>query len=109
MKYVAYVLLGFSLLASILGLVYGLPRLGGHGVLTQVLAAVPGLLVGLGLLRRRGVPRWAGAVSLVALAIVGMKTSGDSDDLNNVMLCAFFGLFPALALLIRPYRRRSKA
>jgi hypothetical protein len=48
-------------------------------------------------------------VSLVAFAVVGMKTSGDSTDLNNLMVFAFFGMFPGLALLIYPYRPRRDA
>lgn len=109
MRYVTYVLLVLSGLATALGVLYGLPRLGGHGVLAFALSALPGVLALLGLVTRRGFPRWAGAVSLVAFAVVGMKTAGDSEDLQNIMVCVFFGMFPALALLIRPHRPHPDA
>ncbi len=54
-----------------------------------------------------GMPRWASAVSMVSFWIVGMKTSGNVSDLNNIMMAVFFASFMALALLIAPDRPKK--
>lgn len=102
MRIVKFIMMGLAAVAVVLGLTYDLLSAGGQGIFTLAMAAVPVALGVLSEVTKKGFPRWMGGVSLVSLLLVGMKTSGDDTDLNNVMMAAFFGMVLALVLLIKP-------
>jgi hypothetical protein len=108
MRFLKYVILAFSLIALALCLAYGVHSFGGQGWLTLGASALPGVLAALGILVWKGFPRWAGGVCLAAFLLVGMKTSGGNEELQNIMVAGFFGIFPSLALLIKPDRPRTR-
>jgi hypothetical protein len=106
MRGVKYGMLGLAGLSVLLCLLYNVFQYGVHGVIILVACLVPTVLAGLSI-KMGGMPRWASAVSMVSFWIVGMKTSGNVSDLNNIMMAAFFASFMALALLISPDRPKQ--
>jgi hypothetical protein len=106
MKVVKWLVLAFSALAVILAVSAKLQTLGGQGVFTLVMAALPGALVALSLVLALPFARLFAAVSLVAFLIVGMKTS-QADEFQNIMMAAAGGILIALVLLIKPEKAGS--
>ncbi len=104
MRYVKFSILGISLLSAVLSLSYGALGFGGQGIFLLVSCLTPALLCAFGTFVKPSMPRWAGALSILAFLIVGMKTSGGSSDLQNVMLLAFVGLILSIVITIRPDR-----
>ncbi len=106
MRGVKYGMLGLGAISVLLCLLYNVFQYGVHGVIILVFCLVPTALAGLSI-KMGGMPRWASAVSMVSFWIVGMKTSGNVSDLNNIMMAVFFASFMALALLIAPDRPKK--
>ena len=102
MRYVKFAMMALAGIGVVLGLVYDLLSAGGQGIFTMAMCATPLVLGIVSEVGKRGFPRWMGGVSLVSMLIVGMKTSGDDSDLNNIMMAAFFGMILAIVLLIKP-------
>jgi hypothetical protein len=107
MRGVKYAMLGLGVLSVLLCLLYNVFQYGGHGVLLFAVCLVPTALAGLSI-KLGGMPRWASAVSLVSFLIAGMKTSGGSSSLQNIMVAVFFAMLAALALLILPDRPKKQ-
>ncbi len=84
MKYVKLVIAAFSGLGIVLGFSAGLQHLGGQGLFTLIMVAVPLILVGAAIALGRPFGRMLGALALVAFLIVGMKTS-DTKPLQNAL------------------------
>lgn len=102
MRYVKFVMMALAAIGVVLGFVYNLLSAGGQGIFTLAMCATPLALGIVSEASKKGFPRWMGGVSLAALLITGMKTSGDDSDLNNIMMAAFFGMICALVLTIKP-------
>lgn len=103
MSFVKYLMIATALLAAVLGLAVDVLETSGAIKLLVVLAA-PIVLGVLSIVEKRGLPRWAGGVSIVAFLLVGMRTTEPS--LDNVMMAAFLGLILSIILTIRPDRPR---
>lgn len=103
MTVIKWLVLVFSLLALALAFVARLHTLGGQGVFTLALAALPGALVALAVAFGRPFGRLFAGLSLVAFLIVAMKTS-EGDEFSNIMMAAFGGMVVALILLVKPER-----
>jgi len=101
MKFVKFALMGFGVLGAVLSLVYGVMAAGVHGVIVLVGCLLPVAFGAMSIVTKKGMPRWASAVSLVALLVVAMKTT-EGDDLQNVMMAATAGMICAIILLIKP-------
>jgi hypothetical protein len=108
MRVVKYIMMALALVAVILCLVYNVMQYGIHGIAVLVLSLIPLVLGGVSI-KMGGMPRWASAVSMVVFLVIGLKTSGDSTDLQNIMVVGFFGLILALALLIIPDKPKEAA
>ena len=106
MRVIKYVMMALGLIVVVLTLVYNVFQYGGHGIAVFVLSLVPVTLGGISV-KLGGMPRWASAVSTVAFFVVAAKTSGDSTDLQNIMVAAFFGSILSLGLLILPDRPKE--
>lgn len=104
MLYVKFALAVFALIGVVLSFVYGLHHVGGHGFLVIGLCALPAVIVSYTVATRRGMPRWGSIVSALGLILVGMKTSGGGDDLENIMMVGAAGALVAIVLAIRPDR-----
>jgi len=104
-RYFKLALLALSAIAVLLCFVYNIFKFGGQGAFTFAMCAGPMGLAGF-FTAKPPMPRWASISSAVALLIVGMKTSGDDTDINNIMMAAFFGMIMAVILAIRPERAR---
>ncbi len=101
MKVMKWIVLAFSLLAVALALASKLLSLGGQGIFTLVMAALPGCLVAVSLGLGRPFGRLFAGISIVAFLIVCLKTS-EGHDYENIMMAAFAGLVVALIVLIKP-------
>lgn len=99
MRIIKYLMMALALTAVVLCLVYNVVLFGVHGVMVLVLSVVPLALGGMSV-KLGGMPRWASAVNLASFLVVGMKTSGESTSLQNIMVAAFFGAVLSLILLI---------
>jgi len=100
-QYVKFALMGFGALAAILGLSASILSFGGHGILVFVCCLVPVGLGAMTLVTKKGMPRWASIVSLVALLVAAMKTS-EGSAFENIMMAAAAGMVCALVLAIKP-------
>ncbi len=109
MRYVKFTILGISVLSAILSLAYDALSFGGQGIFLLVACLVPAACAAFGTFVKPVMPRWASLLSVLAFFIVGMKTSGGSSDLQNVMLLAFVGLILGIVLAIRPDRVAAPA
>ncbi|MEZ4398864.1 MAG: hypothetical protein R3B06_02535 [Kofleriaceae bacterium] len=107
MRHLKFAILGASALALLLCFVYKLPSAGAQGWVTIALAAVPGIIAAVGIKVWRGLGRGPAAGCLVAFLVVGMKTSGDDTDLQNIMMVAFLGMLLSVALLVKPDRAKT--
>ena len=104
MRYVKFSVLGLSVLSAVLSVAYGALSFGGQGIFLLVSCLVPAAGAAFGTFVKPTMPRWASILSVLAFLVVGMKTSGGSSDLQNVMLLAFVGLILSIVLAIRPDR-----
>jgi hypothetical protein len=109
MRYVKFTILGLGALSFVLSISYGALSFGGQGVFLLVTCLLPALLATFGTFVKPTMPRWASFVSALSFLIVGMKTSGGSSDLQNVMLLGFVGLILSLVIAIRPDRAALRA
>ena len=106
MTYVKYALGGAGILATVLGLVYGVQNAGGQGIFLLVASLLPVALVAFGTVVKPTLPRWAAIVSAVSFLIVAMKTR-QGDQLQNIMMVAALGLILAIALAVKPDKAKS--
>ncbi len=104
MRYIKFTILGLGALSFVLSISYGALSFGGQGIFLLVCCALPALLAAFGTFVKPTMPRWASLVSALGFFLVGMKTSGGSSDLQNVMLLGFLGLILSLVIAIRPDR-----
>jgi hypothetical protein len=105
LRYFKFALIGLSVIGLILCFVYKLYAGDVHAWIVIAGCAGPAGLAGYFTFVEPGMPRWAAVTSAVVLLVVGMKTSGDDTDINNIMMAAFFGMIAAIVLAIRPEKR----
>ena len=104
-RYLKYTVIGLSLVGAVLSLAYNVMKFGVHGVAVLVGCLAPAALAGWFTVKPP-MPRWAAVVSAVSLLVVGMKTSGDDKDIQNIMVASFFAMIAAIVLAIKPERPR---
>lgn len=101
MRAIKWIVFGFSALVVILCIVAKLQTLGGQGIFTLAMAALPAVLVIGSQLLGWSFGRLFAGLSLVGFLIVGMKTS-QGDEFSNIMMAAFAGMLVSLVNLIKP-------
>lgn len=101
MSIVKYLMIATALLGVVLALAVDVLAASG-GIKLLVVLAVPIVLGVLSIVQKRGLPRWAGGVSILAFLLAAMWTTEPPFD--NVMMAAALGIILSIILTIRPDR-----